>query len=65
MRQVFNLNQGWLFSKTVPEDILSPLEDAQQIHLPHTWAARGADKYQGKGIYRKELKPKLTIRVFW
>ncbi|MBR1811488.1 MAG: hypothetical protein IJ766_07590 [Clostridia bacterium] len=55
MRQVFNLNQGWLFSTHVPENIIDALTDAQQINLPCTWPARGKDAYKGKCVYRKEL----------
>ena len=55
MRQVFNLNQGWLFSRNVPEDIGAPIVDAHQINLPYTWPAAGADAYKGKCVYRKEI----------
>ena len=55
MRQVFNLNQGWLFSQNVPENIQDALSDARQINLPYTWPAAGEGAYKGKCVYRKEL----------
>ncbi|MBR5427017.1 MAG: hypothetical protein IK118_01605 [Clostridia bacterium] len=55
MRQVFNINQGWLFSQSVPQDIDAPLTDAKQINLPYTWPAAGENAYKGKCVYRKEI----------
>lgn len=52
MKQIFPLNQGWLFSRNVPEDITTPLEDFIQINLPYVWQTKA---YKGKCIYRKEL----------
>lgn len=55
MKQLFNLNQGWLFSRQVPENISDALVSPLQINLPYTWPAKGAGAYKGKCIYRKEL----------
>ena len=55
VRQIFNLNQGWLFSQNVPENIDAPLTDAKQINLPYTWPAAGENAYKGKCVYRKEI----------
>lgn len=63
MRQVFNLNQGWSFSRDVPENIGAPLGSFAQINLPYTWSARGEQGYKGKCIYRKELPVPAELKA--
>ncbi|MDR1629387.1 MAG: glycoside hydrolase family 2 protein [Oscillospiraceae bacterium] len=60
MKQVFNINQGWLFSKTVPGDLGQRLPDAERVNLPHTWnTVEGrdgrADTSRRKCAYQKDL----------
>lgn len=63
MRQVFNLNQGWIFSRDVPEDMAAPLENYLEINLPYTWSTRNAQGFKGKCIYRKELPVPAELRA--
>lgn len=70
MKQVFNLNQGWLYSQKVPEDKSETLSQAMQINLPHSINSSeiiDSDGAAGSCIYQKllpmpaELKP---IKLF-
>ena len=57
MRKVININKGWLFSKDCSLDKkVLPLENYENIDLPHTWNATdgqdgGADYYRGTCLY--------------
>ena len=58
MREILNLNNGWLFSKGVAG--VSHGENAEAINLPHTWNAidgqdGGNDYFRGTCLYTKKL----------
>ena len=61
MRKVININKGWLFSKECSLDKkVLPLENYENIDLPHTWNATdgqdgGADYYRGTCLYFKKF----------
>ena len=61
MRKVININKGWLFSKDCSLDKkVLPLENYENIDLPHTWNATdgqdgGADYYRGTCLYFKKF----------
>ncbi len=60
MKEVFCLNQGWMFSKIVPESFDGHLEAAERVNLPHTWNNIDPlneihDMYRGKCVYQKDL----------
>ena len=63
MRKILNLNKNWTFIKglgNVPESIP---EEAEQIHLPHTWNAKdgqdgGNDYFRGSCCYVKTVNKK-------
>ena len=61
MRKVININKGWLFSKDCSLDKkVLPLENYENIDLPHTWNATdgqdgGADYYRGTCLYFKKI----------
>ncbi len=63
MKQKFLLNQGWLFSRKVPENICEMPEESVRIDLPHTWSARDEGAYKGKCVYRKELPVPAELRA--
>jgi len=60
MREIININKGWLFSKTarsVPKTIPS---DWENVDLPHTWNGTdgqdgGNDYYRGKCWYVRKI----------
>ena len=60
MRNVININENWLFSKsqtTVPSDLNGEWE---KLNLPHTWNGTdgqdgGNDYYRGTCFYAKEI----------
>ena len=58
MRNILNLNQGWLFVKNTA-DITA--RDGETVNLPHTWNAidghdGGNDYFRGSCLYVKTLK---------
>ena len=58
MREILNLNNGWLFSKGT--ESVSHGENAEAITLPHTWNAidgqdGGNDYFRGTCLYTKKL----------
>ena len=64
MRQIINVNQNWLFTKEVFEQIpTQTTESWEQINLPHTWNAidgqdGGNDYHRGTCLYAKTLAKK-------
>ena len=62
MRQIFSLNENWLFVKGV-EGVPSSFDEAQEVSLPHTWNAvdgqdGGNDYFRGACCYAKTLYKK-------
>jgi beta-galactosidase len=61
MRQIINVNQNWLFTKDVFEQIpTQTTESWEQINLPHTWNAidgqdGGNDYHRGTCLYAKTI----------
>ncbi len=58
MRNIVNLNEGWLFVKDTT-DISSA--EGQQVNLPHSWNAQdgqdgGNDYFRGTCLYKKVLQ---------
>ena len=59
MRNIVELNEGWLFSKGVTGT--SHSETTETVNLPHTWNAQdghdgGNDYFRGSCLYTKTLK---------
>ena len=59
MREIINLNQGWLFNKQTEIPAVLPT-DWEGVNLPHSWNAidgqdGGNDYYRGTAIYAKTL----------
>lgn len=60
MREIININKGWLFSKTAKKLPEAIPEDWESVDLPHTWNGEdgqdgGNDYYRGKCWYVKRL----------
>ena len=60
MRNIININPGWLFTKEKTEIPVKLPENWESINLPHTWNAvdgqdGGNDYFRGTGYYAKEL----------
>ena len=61
MRKIFNLNEGWAFTK-VSEGIPAEITDSfEAVTLPHTWNATdgqdgGNDYYRGTCYYAKKIE---------
>ncbi|MCL2513590.1 MAG: hypothetical protein FWF08_06785 [Oscillospiraceae bacterium] len=59
MKKVVNINQSWLFSKTLPENFGSRPENAELVNLPHSFNSfdgqDGRDYFRGKCVYQKEI----------
>ncbi|MBF0579591.1 beta-galactosidase [Erysipelotrichaceae bacterium RD49] len=60
MREYFNFNDGWNFSKEKPENLAIAPEASVVVDLPHTWNKYdgqdgGADYARGTFYYTKEL----------
>lgn len=60
MREYFNFNDGWNFSKEKPENLTITPEASVVVDLPHTWNKYdgqdgGADYARGTFYYTKEL----------
>ena len=58
MREILNLNDGWLFSKGV--DGVAHAEEKVTVNLPHTWNATdgqdgGNDYFRGTCLYTKKI----------
>ncbi len=58
MREILNLNDGWLFSKGV--DGVAHAEEKVTVNLPHTWNATdgqdgGNDYFRGTCLYTKRI----------
>ena len=58
MREILNLNDGWLFSKGV--DGVAHADEKVTVNLPHTWNATdgqdgGNDYFRGTCLYTKTL----------
>ncbi|MBR5449611.1 MAG: glycoside hydrolase family 2 protein, partial [Clostridia bacterium] len=58
MREILNLNDGWLFSKGVCDTVHG--ENAEAVSLPHTWNAidgqdGGNDYFRGASLYTKKI----------
>ena len=61
MRNILNINKGWLFLKDTAEVPALLPEAGEKINLPHTWNARdgqdgGADYFRGNCCYTKLIK---------
>lgn len=61
MREIININKGWLFSKNAQSVPNSLPTDWESLDLPHTWNGKdgqdgGNDYYRGKCFYAKQLK---------
>ena len=59
MRQILNLNAGWVFNKQTEIPAALPA-DWEQVNLPHSWNAvdgqdGGNDYFRGTAIYAKTL----------
>ncbi len=60
MREILNLNSGWLFSKAKPEAMTTLCEGWESVDLPHCWNAAdgqdgGNDYHRGTCYYAKKL----------
>ena len=60
MRNLVNINKGWLFNKTTDIPTALPT-DWEGVDLPHTWNATdgqdgGNDYFRGTGVYVKTIK---------
>ena len=60
MRNLVNINKGWLFAKTTDIPATLPT-DWEGVDLPHTWNATdgqdgGNDYFRGTGVYVKTIK---------
>ncbi len=58
MRNVLNLNEGWLFAKNTAD---VTVREGENVNLPHTWNATdgqdgGNDYFRGTCLYAKTLK---------
>ena len=57
MRNILNLNEGWLFVKNTTDVTLT---EGEQINVPHSWNAidgqdGGNDYFRGPCLYKKTL----------
>ena len=60
MRNILNINKGWLFNKTTDIPAALPT-DWESVDLPHSWNAidgqdGGNDYFHGTGVYVKTIK---------
>ena len=60
MRNLVNINKGWLFNKTTDIPTALPT-DWESVDLPHSWNAidgqdGGNDYFRGTGVYVKTIK---------
>ena len=58
MRNILNLNEGWLFAKDTAD---VSIQSGETVTLPHTWNAAdghdgGNDYFRGSCLYKKTLK---------
>ena len=58
MRNVLNLNEGWLFAKNTSDVAIC---EGERVNLPHSWNALdgqdgGNDYFRGTCLYKKTLK---------
>ena len=58
MRNILNLNEGWLFVKDTAD---VTVRNGETVNLPHTWNATdgqdgGNDYFRGACLYVKTLK---------
>ncbi len=58
MRNILNLNEGWLFVKDTA-DVLA--NDGEKVNIPHSWNAidgqdGGNDYFRGSCLYKKTIK---------
>ena len=58
MRNILNLNEGWLFAKNTAD---VSVREGETVNLPHSWNASdgqdgGNDYFRGSCLYTKTLK---------
>lgn len=61
MREIFNLNEKWAFSKEAIKPPVAMPQNWYWVNLPHTWNAidgqdGGNDYYRGTCFYAKEVQ---------
>ena len=61
MRNVWNINKGWIFVKGMTEAPATLPQNGEQVDLPHTWNAKdgqdgGNDYFRGTCCYAKQLR---------
>ena len=61
MRNILNINNGWVFVKDMTEAPASIPQNGEQIDLPHSWNGKdgqdgGADYFRGTCCYARTIK---------
>ena len=61
MRNIYHINENWIFVKGMTEAPASLPQNGEQIHLPHTWNATdgqdgGNDYFRGTCCYAKTIR---------
>ena len=61
MRNILNINDGWIFVKDMVEAPANIPQNGEQISLPHTWNGRdgqdgGADYFRGTCCYARTVR---------